>query len=168
LLFSAATWSFQVIELFLPSGEEEEGAAGSWRGAILYKSLSARTLEVVCILRSRFASSLLLSSSLEKERGSEDAFLEFSLSRCQLQVGIKPLLFISVRQRELVRVLALLVYLLIHNLLGLCTQYPTLPTKSCVICDVTRVSHTINRKRYLKEKKNGKELKAEETVHDTH
>ena len=43
------------------------------------------------------------------------------LSRCQLRVGIKPLLFISVRQRELVRVLASLVYLLIHNLLGLCT-----------------------------------------------
>ena len=46
------------------------------------------------------------------------------MSRCQHQVGIKPLLFISIRQRELVRVLALLVCLLIHNLLGLCTSYP--------------------------------------------
>ena len=44
-----------------------------------------------------------------------------TLSSCQFRVGIKPLLFISVRQRELVRVLASLVYLLIHNLLGLCT-----------------------------------------------
>ena len=43
------------------------------------------------------------------------------MSRCQLRVRIKPLLFISVRQRELVRVLASLVYLLIHNLLGLYT-----------------------------------------------
>jgi len=43
------------------------------------------------------------------------------LLRCQLQVGIKLLLFISVRQREFVRVLTLLVYLLIHNLLGLFT-----------------------------------------------
>ena len=43
------------------------------------------------------------------------------VSRCQLQVGIKPLLFISIRQRELVRVLTSLVYLLIYNLLGLCT-----------------------------------------------
>ena len=34
---------------------------------------------------------------------------------------LSQLLFISVRQRELVRVLASLVYLLIHNLLGLCT-----------------------------------------------
>jgi len=47
------------------------------------------------------------------------------------------LLFISDWQRELVRVLASLVCLLIHNSLGLCTNYPTLPTKLCITCPVT-------------------------------
>jgi len=32
---------------------------------------------------------------------------------------------------------------------------------------VTCISHAINRNRYLKEKKNGKELSAGEAVHDT-
>ena len=82
---------------------------------------------------------------------------------------LSQLLFISVRQRELIRVLASLVCLLIHNSLGLCTNYPTLPTKLCVTCPVmwyvtvmwhdllcdpvmhyvtwcNRVSHAINRK----------------------
>ena len=91
------------------------------------------------------------------------------------------LLFISDWQRELIRVLTSLVCLLIHNSLGLCTNYPTLPTKLCVTCHVTSdvtlsrilshsvtwVSHAINRKRYLKEKRNGKELSTGEAVHDT-
>jgi len=72
--------------------------------------------------------------------------------KCQLQVGIKPLLFISVRQRELIRVPTSLVYLLIHATTGLCTLFPCLH----VTCDVTlsllmshcvtQLSHAINRK----------------------
>jgi len=50
-------------------------------------------------------------------------------------VSESQLLFISIRQRELVRVLTSLVCLLIHNSLGLCTNYPALPTKLCVTCD---------------------------------
>ena len=48
------------------------------------------------------------------------------------KLELSQLLFISVRQRELTRVLTLLVCLLIHNLLGLCASYPVLPTKLCV------------------------------------
>ena len=76
LLFSAATWSSQLIETFLPSEVEEERAAGSWRGTILCESLPAKTLEVVGVLGLRFISSSPLSSSSEKEEGSWDVCLE--------------------------------------------------------------------------------------------
>ena len=79
------------------------------------------------------------------------------MSRCQLQVGIKPLLFISIGQRELVRVLMYLVYLLIHNRLGLCTPSPrSHVTNRDVTCDVTKCdipSHAINRNRKEEKRK---------------
>ena len=86
--------------------------------------------------------------------------IETHCQKCQLQVGIKPLLFISVRQRELVRVPISLVYLLIHATTGLCTLFPHLHVTCDVTCDmtsdvtlsllmphcVTQLSHAINRK----------------------
>jgi len=46
---------------------------------------------------------------------------------------LSQLLFISIRQRELVRVPTSLVYLLIHATTGLCTLFPHLH----VTCDMT-------------------------------
>ena len=63
--------------------------------------------------------------------------LKGSCQEANSELELSQLLFISIRQRELARVLALLVCLLIHNLLGLCASYPTLPTKLCVMCLVT-------------------------------
>ena len=63
--------------------------------------------------------------------------LWMSCQKANSELELSQLLFISVWQRELVRVLTLLVYLLIHNLLGLCANYPALPTKLCVTCLVT-------------------------------
>jgi len=56
--------------------------------------------------------------------------------RANSESELSQLLFISIRQRELVRVLASLVCLLIHNSLDLCTNYPALSTKLCVTCPV--------------------------------
>ena len=96
-------------------------------------------------------------------------YISFLVMLAVSELEWSQLLFISDWQRELVRVLTSLVCLLIHNLLGLCTNYPALPTKLCVTCPVMwhvtvtwhdlwcdpvthyvtwcdRVSHAINRK----------------------
>ena len=107
----------------------------------------------------------ILAERRKKSEGGGNKFAPLC-QRANSESELSQLLFISVRQRELIRVLASLFYLLIHNSLGLCTNYPALPTKLCVTCPVMwhvtmtiwcdpvtyyvtwcdRVSHTINRK----------------------
>ena len=82
LLSSAETWSSQLIECVLPSGTEEEGAAGSWRGVILWKSLLVMILGAVGVL----GPGLTFFSSLSfEEEGSGDAFLESSAAETLLE-----------------------------------------------------------------------------------
>ena len=49
---------------------------------------------------------------------------------------LSQLFFISIRQRELIRVPTLLVYLLIHTTTGLCTLFLHLHVTYDVTCDV--------------------------------
>jgi len=67
---------------------------------------------------------------------------EYNVRIANSKLELSQLLFISVRQRELIRVPTSLVYLLIYTTTGLCTLFPHLH----VICDVTLsllVSHCV-------------------------
>ena len=101
-------------------------------------------------------------------------YIEGCCQRANSELELSQLLFISVRQRELVRVLASLVsstytYSTWSVHLLFCTPNQTMCDMFCNgICDMTFdvtlslllshgmtcLSHAINRKRYLKEKKN--------------
>ena len=87
------------------------------------------------------------------ERGQKELWVWSELrnrnpgSNCMLKsyvvtdswAGIKPLLSYQRRQRELVRVLMYLVYLLIHNHPGLCTPFLRSHVTKCdVTCGVTK------------------------------
>ena len=85
LLSSVETWSSQLIKCVLPSRAEGEGAAGSWRGAILWESLPVMILKAVGVLGPELTSSSSLSSFSEEEKSSGDAFLETSAAKTLLE-----------------------------------------------------------------------------------
>jgi len=99
-----------------------------------------------------------------KERSWEARSLEYETSSSVRIANSKPelsqLLFISIRQRKLIRVPTSLVYLLIHATTSLCMLFPhlyvTCDMTRDMTCDVTllllmshcvtQLSHIINRK----------------------